>query len=111
MILVYEGCGASGAPSISCHAMGSVHDEKAGGALAEVVQELGRLINDEVYGFRGVGLLSKGKTKKTRACSDDEVEAMLARLESALNDHMNVKFDELARKSGRIAGGECCCMG
>lgn len=29
---------------------------------------------------------------------------MLARLESALEDHMNVKFDELGRKSDEIAG-------
>ena len=59
-----------------------------------------------MYGFRGVGLLSKGKTEKSRACSEDELEAMLARLESTLNDHMNVKFDELARKSDKVAGGE-----
>lgn len=104
LVLVYEGWDASGAPSISCHAMGSAHDEKAGGALTEVVQELDRLMKDKVYGFRGVGLLSKGTTVKNRACSDDKLEAVLARLESALEDHMNVKFDELSRKSDIIAG-------
>lgn len=67
LVLVYEGCHASGAPFISCHAMGSAHDEKAGRALTEVVQELDGLIKDEVYGFRGVGLFCKGKTEKTRA--------------------------------------------
>lgn len=106
LVLVYEGCDASGAPSISCHAMGSAHDEKAAGALTEVVQELDRLINDEVYGFRGVGLWWKGETVKKRACSNRELEKMLAHLESALEDHMNVKFDELSRKSDIIAGGE-----
>lgn len=104
LVLVHEGRIASGWSSMTCHAMGSAHDEKAGDALAEVVQELNRLIIDKVYGFPGVRLVSCGTMVKRPACSDGELEATLARLESSLEDHMNVKFDELTRKSDKIAG-------
>lgn len=40
----------------------------------------------------------------------DDPEALLARLEGALEDHMNVKFEELARKDNitGVLGGQYC---
>lgn len=106
LVLVHEGWAPSGTSSMACHAMGSAHDETAAGTLIGVIQEIDLLIRDKVYGFPGMGLLCRGEIEKVPACSDGELEAMVGDLESALEDHMNVKIDELARKSEKIAGGE-----
>lgn len=107
LVLLYECRGATGAGFIECHAMGSATDEKAGGILREVIEELHQLLRNDKYGFPGVGLCKTQMIKKRTACTDGELEALLRRHEEALKDHMNVKFEELARKSDAIAGGLC----
>ena len=104
LVLLYERRDATGCSVIECHAMGSAHDEAAGGTLSDVVTELGRLVRDERYGFPGVGLFEMGDVEKHKASSDGNLEALLTRFEGALEDHMNIKFEELARRSDNIAG-------
>ncbi|CAM9825254.1 unnamed protein product, partial [Hapterophycus canaliculatus] len=91
LVLLYERREA-GRPVIECHAMGSAHDEKAGGTLKKVVTELGLLISDAKYGFPGVGLYCGGKVQKQKASSADELEDLLTRFAGELKDHMNVSF-------------------
>ncbi|CAN0201907.1 unnamed protein product [Scytosiphon promiscuus] len=104
LVLLIERQDAELRSVIECHAMGSEHDEEAGGTLNDVVTELGRLVSDDNYGFPGVGLYENGEIKRQKASSDVDLETLLLRFEAALEDHMNVKFDELARKSDIIAG-------
>ena len=68
-----------------------------------MVKELDRLLRDDKYGFPGVGLMETGEIEKRSARSND-LEALLMHLEGALEGHMNVKFEELARKSDNISG-------
>ena len=103
LVLLYERRGIGQPSVIECHAVGSAHDEKAGGALGDVVKELDRLLRDDKYGFPGVGLMETGEIEKRSARSND-LEALLMHLEGALEGHMNVKFEELARKSDNISG-------
>lgn len=100
LVLVYERWDAEGVSSIECHAMGSAHGESAGRALHDVVEELGLLVSDPHYGFRGIRLVVTGKVVKFSAHKDDQLQFLLA----GLKDHMNVKFEELERKSETIAG-------
>lgn len=106
LVLLYERGGAARFPVLECHVRGSAHDEKAGGTLSDVIAELDRLVRDDKYGFPGVGVFETKEIEKQTACSDDELEALLARLEGALGDHMNLKVAELLRKSDQIAGGQ-----
>lgn len=103
LVLLYEHREA-GRSVIECHAMGSAHDEKAGGTLEDVVTELGGLVGDAKYGFPGVGLFFDGEVKKRKANSAGELEDLFTRFAGELKDHMNVNFEELARKSDVIAG-------
>ncbi|CAM9310751.1 unnamed protein product [Laminaria digitata] len=103
LVLLYEH-GEAGRSVIQCHAKGCAHDEKAGGTLEDVVTELGGLLRDAKYGFPGVGLYY-GEVKKQKASSAGELEDLLTRFAGELKDHMNVNFEELARKSDVIAGG------
>lgn len=65
------------------------------------MEELDLLIGDDKYGFPGIDLVDVGEGRETSA---EELEPALARLGERLEDHMNVKFEELARQSDRIAG-------
>lgn len=103
LVLLYTSRADSGAPSITCHAMGSTHDEKAWRVLDDVVNELGRLIRDDKYGFPGVGLV-RSKVEKESASSDSKLETLLDDLADSMTDHMNIKFEELARMSSNMAG-------
>ncbi|CAM9117018.1 unnamed protein product [Ectocarpus sp. 4 AP-2014] len=101
LVLVYECRDAEGASSIECHAMGSAHNESAGRALSEVVKELGLLVSDPHYGFRGIRLFVFEKVVKYSAYKDDQLQFLI----EGLKDHMNMKFEELERKSETIAEG------
>lgn len=103
LVLLYEHREA-GRSVIECHAMGNAYDEEAGGTLEDVVTELGRLVRDAKYGFPGVGLFFDGDSKKEIASSPDELEVLFTLFAGELKDHMNVKFEELARKLDVIAG-------
>lgn len=104
LVLLYERQGAAGTVFIECCAKGSAHDDSAETALSEVVRELGRLFADARYGFPGIDLFEASKDRRSTICSEDGLEKLLTHLEERLADHMNVKFDDLARKSGNIAG-------
>lgn len=114
LVLVYERR-IAGASYIQCHAMGSAHDESAGRALNDVVKELGLLASDPNYGFRGVRLFvagdEAGDIVKRTADLDDQLQFLLTSLEDSMTDHMNVKFEELERKSETIAGSRRCTCG
>lgn len=103
LVLLHEHREA-GRSVIACHAMGSAHDEKAGGTLRTVVDQLCGLVGDAKYGFPGVGLYFDGEPKKESASSAGELEGLLTRFTGELKDHMNVKFEELGRKLDDIAG-------
>ena len=104
LVLVYECRYAGKCSVIECHAMGIAHDEGAAGTLSDLVEELRRLVLDEKYGFPGVGLFENGEIEEHFATSDKDLTALLSRLEDGLQDHMDVKFEELVRKSDNIAG-------
>lgn len=104
LVLLYERRGAAGGSSIECFAKGSAHNESAEAVLSEVVEELGRLVTDARYGFPGVDLFEAEEGRRETISSEHELEKVLVDLEWRLEDHMNVKFDELARNAGNIAG-------
>lgn len=103
LVLLHEHREA-GRSVIACHAMGSAHDEKAGGTLGTVVDQLCGLVGDAKYGFPGVGLRFDRKVKKQSASHAGELEGLFTLFVGELKDHMNVKFEELGRKLDDIAG-------
>ena len=104
LVLIYERINSEGQSSIVCCAKGNAHTEEAGDVLENVVQEVHRLIQDPRYGFPGIELLGYDSMDKQIVAQSDHLEKLLQRLEKDLEDHMNLKFDELGKQSERIAG-------
>ena len=104
LVLIYEHINSEGQSSIVCCAKGNAHTETAGGVLEKVVKEVHRLIQDPRYGFPGIKLLGYHDMEKNILAQDDDLEKLLQRLEKDLEDHMNLKLDELEKQSERIAG-------
>ena len=86
-----------------CCAKGDANSEKAGSVLEDVTEEVDRLIRGSRYGFPGIELYRDGEIKNDTMAQGDQLEELLQRLERDLEDHMNLKFDELEKRSERIA--------
>ena len=104
LVLIYERINSEGQSSIVSCAKGNAHTEAAGAVLENVVQEVRRLIRDPRYGFPGIKLLRYGNMEKQIVAQSDHLEKLLQKLEEDLEDHMNLKFEELGKRSERIAG-------
>lgn len=103
LTLVYACGNDAGCPSIMCCVKGDANREKAGDVLRRVGNEIGDLIRHKKYGFPGLDLREQ-RMEKYIVTREAELEALLDKLRERLEDHMNVRFDELERKSERIAG-------
>lgn len=101
--LVYACRNDANKSSIMCCVKGDAHTERTGNVLRAITSEVGDLIRHEKYGFPGVDLREHSMEKHV-VRNDVELEALLEKLRERLEDHMNVRLDELEKKSDRIAG-------
>lgn len=102
LVLLCERRTAAGTAFLDCYAQGQ--DEEAGRAVQDVAAELDRLVSDKRYGFPGILLSATGGVVKKPAGTIDDLRCMLKELGDAMKDYMNVKCEELERKSETIAG-------
>ena len=98
LVLIYER-----QSSIVCCVKGDANTEEAGSVLEDVAEEVHRLICDARYGFPGIELCRDGGMEKEIVAQDSDLETLLQTLEKELEDHMNLRFDELERRSEHIA--------
>ncbi|CAN0349400.1 unnamed protein product, partial [Ascophyllum nodosum] len=105
LVLIYECRVSERQSSIVCCVKGDANNEMAGGILEDVEEEVDSLIRDPRYGFPGIELCRDGNMKKIIVDQGDELEKLLQRLEKDLEDHMNVRIDQLEKRSERIADG------
>lgn len=102
-VLVYEVLEGGQTSSIVCCVKGDANTEKAGRIREEIADEVVNLVADKKYGFPGLRLLSIEK-KRVAVSTEKRLKEMFQELKEALEDHMNVRFDELEKQSERIAG-------
>ena len=103
LVMIYESGIYEGQSSIVCCAKGDANTEKAESVLDDVAEEVHKLIRDPRYGFPGIELWKDGTMEKQIVAQDNDLEKLLQRLVDDLEDHMNLRFDELERRSERVA--------
>ena len=104
LVLIYECRISERQSSIVCCAKGDANTETAEGIVEDAAKEVDRLIRDPRYGFPGIELCRDGNIEKLIVAQGDDVEKLLQRLEKDLEDHMNLRNDQLEKQSERIAG-------
>ena len=86
-----------------CCAKGDANTEKAEGILEDVANEVDSLICDPRYGFPGIELYRETHIEKKNVGQGTDLEKLRLELRKDLEDHMNLRIDELEKLSERIA--------